>query len=94
MSNFPGNNLWHPDTLGVFGFSQCLPRGVYTVTYTAIDACGNISNCTFKMTVEDQIPPISVCDEFTQVALGGDGMAFVNASTFDDGSYDLCNPVS
>ncbi|MCB0535848.1 MAG: hypothetical protein KDD14_26840, partial [Saprospiraceae bacterium] len=93
LSDFPGNNHWNPDTMGVFNFTPCLPLGEYAVTYTAIDGCGNISNCTFTMTVEDQIPPVSVCDEHTQVALGGDGMAFVNASTFDDGSYDVCNDV-
>ncbi|MFN0013893.1 MAG: HYR domain-containing protein [Saprospiraceae bacterium] len=93
LSDFAGNNHWVPDTMGVFGFTQCLPRGEYDVTYTAIDACGNISKCSFKLYVEDQIPPIAVCDEFTQVALGADGMAFVNAHTFNDGSYDVCESV-
>ncbi|MBK6929762.1 MAG: hypothetical protein IPH12_02480 [Saprospirales bacterium] len=93
LSDFDGNNWWHPDTLGVFGHTQCLPLGEYTVTYTAIDGCENVSTCTFTMTVEDQVPPVAACDEFTQVALGGDGMAFINASTFDDGSYDVCYDV-
>ena len=93
LSDFPGNNHWDPDTMGVFGYTSCLPLGDYTVTYTATDQCGNVSHCTFTMTVEDQIPPVSACDEFTQVALGGDGMAFINAYTFDDGSYDVCYDV-
>ncbi|TNE56828.1 MAG: HYR domain-containing protein, partial [Bacteroidetes bacterium] len=93
LSDFAGNNHWDPDTMAVFGYTQCLPLGDYTVTYTASDACGNISHCTFTMTVEDQIPPVAACDEFTQVALGGDGMAFINAFTFDDGSYDECYDV-
>ncbi len=93
LSDFAGNNHWDPDTMAVFGYTQCLPLGDYTVTYTAVDGCGNVSNCTFTMTVEDQIPPVAACDQFTQVALGGDGMAFVNAYTFDDGSYDICYDV-
>ncbi|MCC6459778.1 MAG: HYR domain-containing protein, partial [Saprospiraceae bacterium] len=93
LSDFPGNNHWNPDTLGVFGFTQCLPRGEYLVTYTAIDGCENVSSIEFTMTVEDQVPPVAACDEFTQVALGGDGTAFINASTFDDKSYDVCENV-
>ncbi len=93
LGDFAGNNYWNPDTLGIFGLTPCLPLGEYTVTYTAVDGCENVSKCTFTMVVEDLIPPVAACDEFTQVALGGDGMAFVNAYTFNDGSYDVCNPV-
>ena len=45
------------------------------------------------MTVADLVPPVAACDEFTQVALGGTGEAYVDAYTFDDGSYDGCNDV-
>ena len=93
LADFAGNNYWNPDTMAVFPYTQCLPMGVYTVRYTAEDGCGNISTCEFKMTIADLVPPVSTCDEFTQVALGGNGEALVNASTFDDGSYDNCAPV-
>ncbi|MCC6972187.1 MAG: hypothetical protein IT434_18395, partial [Phycisphaerales bacterium] len=94
LGDFAGNNYWHPDTLAIFPYTQCLPMGVYTLRYTAEDGCGNISTCEFQMTIADLVPPVSACDEFTQVALGGNGEAFVNAATFDDGSYDNCAPVT
>ena len=94
LSTFPGNNLWNPDTLGVMGVAENLPIGVTTVTYIVEDDCGNTTTCQFDVTVQDDTPPASVCDEFTQVSLGVNGMILVNASTFDDGSYDNCSPVT
>jgi hypothetical protein len=91
LADFPGNNYWHPDTLAVFTYTQCLPRGVYTVRYTAGDQCSNQSSCEFEMVVADLVPPSVSCDEHTQVALGGNGEILVNASTFDDGTYDNCS---
>ncbi|MBK8922821.1 MAG: hypothetical protein IPM81_15150 [Saprospirales bacterium] len=91
--NFPGNNLSDPDTLVSFGLTPCLPLGAHTVTYTVEDDCGNTSSCSFGLTVQDLSPPVAACDEITQVALGIDGMIFVNANTFDDGSYDNCSEV-
>ena len=93
ITTFPGNNLSDPDTLVAFGLTPCLPLGTHRVTYTVEDACGNTSVCTFKLTVADLTPPVVACDEITQVALGIDGMIFVNATTFDDGSYDNCSNV-
>ncbi|MDO8367928.1 MAG: HYR domain-containing protein [Saprospiraceae bacterium] len=90
LTDFPGNNWWNPDTLAVFDYTQCLPLGVYQVTYSAADACGNLSNCNFELTVADLVPPAVACDQLTQVALTADGMAVVNASTFDDGTTDNC----
>ena len=77
----------------VFGNTPCLPPGMHLVTYTAEDECGNAEEYHFYITIEDNVPPVAACDEFTQVALGQDGMIFVNATTFDDGSYDNCGMV-
>jgi protocatechuate 3,4-dioxygenase beta subunit len=94
LADFPGNNYWNADTLAVFSYTQCLPNGgVYTVEYSADDECGNHSSCSFTMTIADLVPPVTACDEWTQVGLGFDGTAFVNASDLDDGSYDNCAPV-
>lgn len=93
LTSFPGNNLNDPDTLIVFGLTPCLPPGTHTVTYYAEDDCINTSYCSFELTIEDKSPPVPACDEITQVSLGIDGMIFVNASTFDDGSYDNCSDV-
>ncbi|MBK8968297.1 MAG: hypothetical protein IPM36_16850 [Lewinellaceae bacterium] len=94
LQNFAGNNLWEPDTLAVYGFVPCLPLGGHTVTYTVEDDCGNTSSCTFRLTIDDGTPPVAACDEFTQVSLGVTGEVFINATTFDDGSYDNCSSVA
>ncbi|MBK8556068.1 MAG: HYR domain-containing protein [Lewinellaceae bacterium] len=93
LTTFPGNNLWNPDTLGQLGYAQNLPLGATQVTYITTDDCGNSTECTFNVTVEDQTPPVVACDQFTKVALGISGESFVNATTFDDGSYDNCSDV-
>ncbi len=76
-----------------------IPLGITTVTWTAEDACGNESSCTYDITVEDLIPPVPLCDEHTVVALTTDdplneGLTKIYATTFDDGSYDNCGPVT
>ncbi|MBK8557079.1 MAG: hypothetical protein IPL65_15485 [Lewinellaceae bacterium] len=93
LTSFPGNNLWNPDTLGAYGYTPCLPRGVHHVYYYATDNCGNESVCSFQLTVDDQTPPVVACDQFTKVSLGLNGESFVDATTFDDGSYDNCSDV-
>ena len=70
-----------------------LAVGTHTVTYTATDACGNESTGNLNITVEDQIAPIAICDEHTILGIGSDGTASINATTFDDGSYDNCGIV-
>ncbi|MFT4972600.1 MAG: hypothetical protein ACI9JY_001804 [Saprospiraceae bacterium] len=70
-----------------------LGLGTFTVTYTATDGCNNPSVCTINLTVEDNEEPISVCDEITNVSLSSNGMAEVNATVFDDGSFDNCSSV-
>jgi hypothetical protein len=93
LRNFPQNNLWHPDTLAVFGLTSCIQPGTHLVTYFAQDGCDNTASCSFFLTVEDQTPPVVACDKTTQVAIGADGEDDVFATTFDDGSFDNCCPV-
>jgi hypothetical protein len=76
-----------------------IPLGVTTVTWTAVDACGNSSTCTYTITVIDNVPPVPLCDEHTIVALTFDdpldeGLTKIPAHVFDDGSYDNCGPVT
>ena len=93
FTNFPGNNFWDRDTLAVLGYANNLGIGITSVKYIIIDDCGNSTVCFFDVTVEDGTPPTVACDQTTQIGLSVDGMAFVNATTFDDGSYDNCSPV-
>jgi len=74
----------------VFG----LPMGSYTATYEATDECGNIGYCESVLLVVDDVAPVAVCDEITQVSVSSNGAANVLASTFDDGSHDQCCGVS
>ncbi|MFN7300848.1 MAG: hypothetical protein ACK5SQ_13185, partial [Chitinophagales bacterium] len=93
LTTFGGNNVNDLDTLANFGYTPCLPVGVHQVTYVVEDDCGNTSSSQFILTVEDQTPPVAVCDEWTQVSLINNGTAEVYATTYDDGSYDNCGPV-
>jgi subtilisin-like proprotein convertase family protein len=68
--------------------------GSYLFTYTVTDDCGNSSIKTNKITVKDNVPPVAVCDQHTQVVLGVDGVAKVTALTFDDGSNDNCTDIT
>jgi len=67
-----------------------LEPGTYTITYQATDRCGNVATATANLTIVDDDIPIAVCDEITEVNLSSDGLAEVEASVFDDGSYDNC----
>jgi hypothetical protein len=67
-----------------------LQIGTHFVTYRATDGCKNSSFCVTRIIVEDQTPPIAVCDQTTKVALDVNGEARVHWSTIDDGSYDNC----
>ena len=90
LGNFPGNNPWLPDTLAVFGLTQCLPIGVYDIQYTAEDECGNAAVCNFKIRVADQTPPAVSCQQSTKTALGGNGKSVLDAAVFNAGTTDNC----
>ena len=80
LINGNGGNIPHPG----------LAIGTHNVTYVATDGCGNTSELTVQVTVIDDLMPTPVCDEITQVSLNSEGIATVNAITFDDGSNDNC----
>lgn len=60
------------------------------IKWTVEDECGNKSYEYFTLTIDDQIAPTAVCDEFTVVSVDGDGRIRVDAISFDDGSHDNC----
>ena len=72
------------------GIPVNLPVGVNEIIYTAYDACLNATSCSVFITVNDNNPPIPVCETHSIVSLTFGGQARVYASTFDDGSYDEC----
>ena len=71
-----------------------LGLGVHNITYLATDDCGNTGQIVVQITVIDDTAPTAICDEITNVSLTSNGMAFVPAIVFDDGSYDNCSAIS
>ncbi|MGE5355172.1 MAG: proprotein convertase P-domain-containing protein [Deltaproteobacteria bacterium] len=69
------------------------PVGKYKFTYTVVDDCGNLAQTSSYVTVVDDVPPVAVCDQHTQVVISVDGTAKVTALTFDDGSHDNCSEL-
>lgn len=75
------------------GGTMKLPLGVYLIHYNVTDACGNVSYCIVQYEVKDEVPPVVACESLFNVSLT-DSVTLVNASTFDDGSYDGCSAVT
>jgi len=58
------------------------------------DDCGNTSDFgPFNAPLDDNIPPVAICETFRSVSMGLECEVIVPASSFDDGSYDNCGTV-
>ncbi len=90
---YPNGNLSVPGVFIKHGASKTvqLPVGTHVAVYTAYDACYNKSTASIVVEVEDNTPPVAICDEFATIGLTSDGSAWVPATVFDDGSYDECS---
>jgi hypothetical protein len=66
---------------------------VVTRTYTVKDACGNGTNATQTINVNDTTVPTPLCQPVT-VELNSSGLASLTATQVDNGSSDLCSGVS
>jgi hypothetical protein len=64
--------------------------GTYTVTYTAMDNCGNSNACQTTVTVEDCKKPTPYCKNGLVIELMQTGEVDVWASDFNAGSFDNC----
>lgn len=71
-----------------------LPGGPTWVKYIITDACQNKTEIFFKITIVDQQKPQAICDREVVVALDEFGKGYALATTFDDGSWDNCGPIS
>ncbi len=67
----------------------CADVGVNVVTLTVTDEGGNVTTCTANVTVEDNVPPVAVCNDF-DVFLDASGMVSITAADVDGGSTDAC----
>lgn len=68
---------------------SAFPVGVSTVEFTATDAGGNTSVCSFTITVTDTAPPVILCQNMT-VQLDTSGNATITPADVDGGSFDNC----
>ncbi|MCF8459885.1 MAG: HYR domain-containing protein [Flavobacteriales bacterium] len=68
---------------------DCSEIGTNSVTLTVIDASGNSSTCDAVIIVEENVPPVALCQNMT-VYLDVLGDATILASDVDAGSTDNC----
>ncbi len=73
----------------------CADVGVNPVTLTVTDINGNVSSpvCVAMVTVEDNVPPIALCQNIN-VPLDAAGNATITAAQIDNGSSDACGIAS
>lgn len=68
---------------------NCSDVGPQSITYTVWDRGGNSSSCNAIVTVEDNVPPIAICQDAT-IYLDENGEARITAGEIDNGSADSC----
>ncbi len=71
----------------------CANVGPNMVTLTVTDVNGNVSTCSATVTVQDNVPPIALCQDIT-VQLDGANMASIVGADVDNGSNDACGIMS
>lgn len=77
------------DTMGVFG-TAALPTGIVSMLYVATDACDNIGDCSFTISLANATPPMAMCNSFFAVDLDANGYGAIPANAPDNGSTDDC----
>ncbi|MBI1288207.1 MAG: HYR domain-containing protein, partial [Flavobacteriales bacterium] len=68
---------------------DCSEVGSNTVTLTVTDVNGNSSSCTAQVIVEENIPPVALCQNLT-VYLDAQGDVSIAPADVDAGSSDNC----
>ncbi len=71
------------------------PAGKYTITYSAIDPCGNHAVKTLSLTISDGVAPTAVCKPgMLQVSIPPSGITTITPAMIDGGSTDNCTPTN
>jgi len=65
------------------------PIGDTVISFMATDNAGNVSTCSFTITVVDNQAPLAVCQNIT-IQLDANGFATITAEDLDGGSTDNC----
>ncbi|HFA48868.1 MAG TPA: T9SS type A sorting domain-containing protein, partial [Bacteroidetes bacterium] len=71
----------------------CAEVGANAVVLTVTDANGNPADCAATVTVEDNVPPLALCQDIT-VQLDANGSASIAGGDIDNGSNDACGIAS
>lgn len=66
-------------------------QGVYTITWTFIDAVGLVTTQTQEVRVEDRIAPVAIAYPNVTLALDGNGRAALTVADVNNGSTDNCS---
>ncbi len=74
-----------------------MPMGIQNGYVVAEDCCGNITKKRIALNVQDNVPPVAVCEQKTVVSINGnqspgENFAKIFAESFDQGSFDNCAP--
>lgn len=72
--------------------SGSYPVGNHSIIFQATDGCGNVSQQTMHIVVQDLTAPVAVCTSGLAVNIGTDSLAVVNPALLGTGSNDLCSP--
>ena len=76
------------------GGSITLESGIHTITYSALDECGNQRDMSYRITVQDDTDPVAICDQFATISIKTNGYTEITAQAIDDGSFDECSAVT
>jgi hypothetical protein len=69
---------------------SCEDTYTLTRTWVAEDNCGNRTSYTQIVTVEDNTAPVAICKD-TNIFLDFNGLASIQPSDIDEGSFDNCS---
>ncbi|MCB9234639.1 MAG: HYR domain-containing protein [Bacteroidia bacterium] len=72
---------------------NCGNVGANPVTLTVTDVNGNVSTCSASVEVEDNVPPIALCQDIT-INTDSTGFVAITPQQIDNGSSDNCTVAS
>jgi hypothetical protein len=101
---FPNGNLTGAP-IGTFAvvpggspeLSSAIPAGTHILRYTYSDVCGNTGTTDYDFRVEDQTPPVAICEDGLNLSIAGgsdNGFAVLTPANINNGSYDDCSGVT
>jgi hypothetical protein len=82
---------------GSVELSSAIPAGTHILRYTYSDVCGNTGTTDYDFRVEDQTPPVAICEDGLNLSIAGsanNGFAILTPDNIDAGSYDDCSGIT